>query len=294
MKTFLSILFCIAGFWTFSSFAEQKVLEEIVARINDEIITKSDYEKSKQQLREELGHQYFGPELERQLAIREKNVLRDLIDQLLLVQKAKEIGVSVDTELVKYLDRIREENHLNTLDDLERMAAQQGASFEDFKNTIRNNLYVQAAIRREVGSRVQITQEEINKYYEAHKKEFERPAEVRFREILLSTEGKDETQVKALEKKAADLAARARKGEDFGEMAKKISDGPTAKDGGEQDFIERNQLIKEIADVLFSMNRNQVSDPIRTRFGFKIVKLEEKHEAGIQPVEKVRDRKSVV
>lgn len=290
MKKFFAMLLCIGGFWTAVSLADQKVLEEIVVRVNYDIITKSDYEKSKQQLREELGRQYFGPELERQYALREKNVLRDLIDQLLLVQKAKENGVSVDTELVKYLDRLREENHLSTLEELERMAAQQGANFEDFKNTIRNNFYTQAVIRREVGSHIQITQEEINKYYDANKKEFERPAEVRFREILLSTEGKNEGQIKDLEKKSADLVARARKGEDFAELAKKNSDGPTAKEGGEQDFIERKLLIKEIADVLFAMSRNQVSDPIHTKFGFKIVKLEEKHDAGIQPVERVSDQ----
>ncbi|MGB7622452.1 MAG: peptidylprolyl isomerase [Terriglobia bacterium] len=272
------------------SLGEQKVLEEIVARVNDDIITRSDFEKSKQQLRQELGQQYFGADLEREVAVREKNVLRDLIDQLLLIQKAKEVGISVDTELVKTLDRYRDENHLKTLDDLEREVTRQGVNYEDFKNNIRNGLFTQAVIRQEVGRRIQITQEEINKYYEAHKKELERPEEVRFREILISTEGKDESQIKEAAKKAADLATRAKKGEDFADLARKNSDGPTAKDGGEQDFIQRNLLLKEIADVVFSLKRNQVSDPILTKFGYKIIKLEDKHDSGIPPVDKVNDQ----
>ncbi|MFI5174708.1 MAG: peptidylprolyl isomerase [Terriglobia bacterium] len=272
------------------SLAEQKVLEEIVARVNDDIITRSDFEKSKQQLRQELGQQYFGTDLEREVAVREKNVLRDLIDQLLLIQKAKEVGISVDTELVKTLDRYRDENHLKTLDDLEREVTRQGVNYEDFKNNIRNGLFTQAVIRQEVGRRIQITQEEINKYYEGHKKELERPEEVRFREILISTEGKDESQVKEAAKKAADLAARAKKGEDFADLARKNSDGPTAKDGGEQDYIQRNLLLKEIADVVFSLKRNQVSDPILTKFGYKIIKLEDKHDSGIPTVDKVNDQ----
>jgi len=270
--------------------AEQRVLEEIVARVNDDIITKSDYDRSKQQLRQDLGQQYFGADLEREMAQREKNVLRDLIDQLLLIQKAKELGINVDTELVKTLDRYREENHLKTLDDLEREVARQGVNYEDFKSNIRNSLYTQAVIRQEVGRRIQITQDEINKYYESHKKELERPEEVKFREILISTEGKNDTQVKEAAKKAADLVARAKKGEEFADLAKKYSDGPTAKDGGEQDYIQRNLLLKEIADVVFAMKRNQVSDPILTKFGYKIIKLEDKHDAGIPTVEKVSDQ----
>jgi peptidyl-prolyl cis-trans isomerase SurA len=290
MKKLWRVLIAVSLLAGTVAFAEQKVLEEIVARVNDDIITKSDYERSKQQSRQELSQQYVGPELEHQVALREKNLLRDLIDQLLLIQRAKDAGISVDNELVKSLDRIREENHLTTLDELERMASQQGVNYEDFKNNMKNSLYTQAVIRQEVGRKIQITQEGINKYYEAHKKEMERPAEVKFREILISTEGKDAAQVAEAKKKAQDLVARARKGDDFAELAKKNSDGPTAKDGGEQDYIQRSQLLKEIADVVFDLKRNQVSDLIETKFGFKILLLEDKHDAGIPPVEKISDQ----
>jgi peptidyl-prolyl cis-trans isomerase SurA len=285
--------------WYFSSlifpllalalYGQQTVVEEIVARVNDDIITRTDMDRSLKQLRQELSQAYSGAELEQQFALKEKNVLRDLIDQLLLIQKAKDNGVSVESDLIKQLDEIRQKNNLKTLDDLEQMASQQGVNFEDFKSSLRNQLYTQAVIRNEVGRGVQITQEEIKKYYDTHKKEFERQEEVRFREILISTEGKDEAQKQEAAKKAADLVVRARKNENFADLAKKYSDGPTASDGGEQDYIARNLLLKEIADVAFKMKRNEVSDPILTKFGYKIVKLEDRHEAGLQPVERVSD-----
>ncbi len=287
MKKISAVFLCLVFLWSGVIFAQRKVVEQIIARVNDDIITQSDYERSKDELRQELSQNYFGADLDHQMALREKNILRDLIDQLLLIQIAKDDGISVDNDLVKQLDSIREKNHLKTMDDLEQAVTQSGISYEDFKNNIKNNLYTQSVIRQEVGRRVQVTQEEINKYYEAHKKDFERPAEVKFREILISTENKNPAQIQEAEKKAADLAARAKKGEDFAELAKKYSDGPTAKEGGEQDYIQRSQLLKEIADVAFKLNRNEVSEPIRTKFGFMIIKLEDKHEAGLLPVDRV-------
>jgi len=281
-----SLIFSLLGLVLYG---QQRVVEEIVARVNDDIITRTDFDRSLKQLRQELSQEYSGTELDQQFALKEKNVLRDLIDQLLLIQKAKDNGVSVESDLIKQLDDIRQKNNLKTLDDLEQMASQQGVNFEDFKSTIRNQLYTQAVIRHDVGRNMQITQEEIKKYYDAHKKEFERPEEVRFREILISTEGKDDAQTQEAAKKAADLVVRARKNENFADLAKKYSDGPTASDGGEQDYIARNLLLKEIADVAFKMKRNEVSDPILTKFGYKIIKLEDRHEAGLQPVERVAD-----
>ncbi|MDD5542569.1 MAG: peptidylprolyl isomerase [Acidobacteriia bacterium] len=283
------LFFLVFPFLTISLAAQQTV-EEIVARVNDDIITRSDFDRSAKQLRQELGQDFSGADLERQYALKEKNVLRDLIDQLLLIQRAKDAGISVENDLIKQLDDIRQKNNLKTLDDLEQMAAQQGVNFEDFKNNLRNQLFTQAVIRQEVGRNVQVTQDEINKYYQTHKNEFERPEEVRFREILISTEGKSDTEKQEAAKKAADVAARARKGENFSDLAKKYSDGPTAKDGGEQDYIQRHLLLKEIADVAFSLKRNEVSEPISTKFGYKIIKLEDRHESGLQPVERVTDQ----
>jgi peptidyl-prolyl cis-trans isomerase SurA len=142
-------------------------------------------------------------------------------------------------------------------------------------------------IRREVGSRVDIGHDDVKKYYDEHKQEFVRPEQVVLADIFLSTEGKTPDQVAVIQKKANDLLARLKKGDDFSELAKRNSEGPTAKDGGELGAFERGQLSKQLEDTVFALNKNQLTDVIQTKTGFEVLKVLEHFEAGLQPVEKV-------
>jgi len=265
----------------------EHVFEEIVARVNNDVITKSDFEKSRDLVRRELQKSLKGPDLEKVLAQQEKDLLKSMIEDQLMVQKAGELSLSADTEVIKYLDRIRREQNIADMETLEKMMIQQGIDPIEFKLNIKNHSLKQQLLGREVYSRVQISTEEISKYYEAHKQEFDRPEEVRIREILISTEKKEPSEIPALEKKAQEALQKARSGEKFDELATKYSDGSTAKDGGELGFFPRGQMLKEIEDAAFKLRRGQVSDIIRTKFGFVIIKVEEKHEAGIQKMEVV-------
>lgn len=278
------------GFLLAAPLVVADVVEMIIARVNNEIVSNSELERQKKQLRSELAQQYSSTELERVFQEREKDLLRDLIDQSLLVQRAKDLGLSAETDVVKRLDRIRQDNNLATLEDLEKEVQRQGISFEDFKNNIRNNILTQMVISREVGQRIMITREEVRQYYEQHKQEMAQPEQVHLREILLSTEGKEAPAVAELETKAREVLARAKKGEDFVELAKKNSDGPTAKDGGDIGFFERGRMSKEIEQIAFGLKVGEVSDIIRTRYGFLILKVEEHTQAGIPPFEKVEPR----
>lgn len=272
------------------------VFEEIIVRINNDIISKSDFEKSRDLIKKELMKSLSGPELDKALAQQEKDLLKTLIEEQLLVQKAVDLGLTADNDVIKFLDRIRKENNLGSMEDLEKMMAQQGIDPTEFKQNIKNRSLTQQVLGREVYSRIQnaISNDEVTKYYEAHKQEFDRPEEVRIREILISTEGKDSSALPALEKKAQEVLQKAKGGEKFEELATKYSDGPTAKDGGDLGFFHRGKMIREIDDVAFKLRRGQVSDVIKTKYGVVIVKVEEKHEAGIQKLEvagnEIRDR----
>lgn len=271
-----------------------EVVEEIIARVNNDIVTGSELERQKKQLRNELAQQYSGAELDRQYEEREKDLLRDLIDQSLLVQRAKDMGLTAETDVVKRLDRIRQDFKLATLEDLEKEVQRQGIPFEDFKNNIRNGILTQMVISREVGQRIMITREEVSQYYEQHKKEMEQPEQVHLREILISTEGKEESQIPELETKAREVLALVKKGDDFQELARKYSDGPTAKEGGDIGRFERGRMSQELAEVVFRLKTGEVSDVIRTRHGFLILKVEEHIDAGIPPLDKVEQRISEI
>lgn len=262
------------------------IIEEIVAKVNAEIITRSELERSKLALRQELQQQFQGQglQLEAAYAQREKDLLRELIDQALLLQRGRDMNLNVDIEVVRQMDAIRKQMGLNTLDDLERAAAAQGMSFEDFKTGIKNRLITQQVIGREVGSRIQVTQDRVKKFYEENKQKFERPEQVRIRGILISTEGKEGAELEAAEKLAKDVLEKIRKGGNFPELAQQHSDDSNSKPaGGDMGYFRRGMLAKEIEETAFRIRRGEVSDPIRTRYGLMIIKVEEKHAAGIPP-----------
>src|SRR6266542_3276640 len=160
--------------------ASKIVLDRIVARVNNEIVTQRQFERQRAELRSELAQRYSRAELEIQVREQSKNLLRDLIDQDLMVQKAKDLDVNVETDVVKRLDEIRQQQGMATLEDLQKAVEQQGLIWEDFKDNIRRNLLMREVIGREVGSRIQgqVSREDARKYFEAHKQEFASPAGV--------------------------------------------------------------------------------------------------------------------
>ncbi|HVP42677.1 MAG TPA: peptidylprolyl isomerase [Terriglobales bacterium] len=256
------------------------IIEEIVARVNSEVITRSDYQKGREQLMNDLRQQY-GADAEKEFKARQKDLLRDLIDQQLLLDKGKELGISADTELIKKLDEIRKQNNMASMEDLEKAAEQQGVNFEDFKQQIRNSIITQQVIGQEVGRKILVTKEETQKFYEEHKQEMARPEQIRLSEIMVAIP-KDATpeQIAAAESKANTLVNQIRGGADFAEVAKRSSEGPSASQGGELGVFRRGTLAKELEDRTFAMKAGEVSDAIRTKQGFVILKVTQHDEAG--------------
>ncbi len=271
--------------------AKAAVVEEIIARVNNDIITMSDYQKADQQLREEVAHDCQGCPADRvqgQYKDQQKDLLRGLIDQSLLVQRAKDMGISVETDLIKRMDEVRKQNGLNSLEELEKAVEGSGIAWEDYKTQIRNGLLTQEVMRKEVGSRINIGNEEVKKYYDEHPQEFTRPEQVELSEIFLSTEGKSPEEIEAVQKKAEDLHNRVVKGDEFSEIAKRYSEGSTAKDqSGDLGTYQRGQLSPQLEAVVFKMEKGQITDVTQTKTGFEILKVDNHYQSGLQPLDKV-------
>jgi peptidyl-prolyl cis-trans isomerase SurA len=270
-----------------------RTVEEIIARVNNEIITRSEYEKARGSAEEEAKSECQGrctPEqLQADIADRQKNTLRDLIDQSLLVQRGKDMGVSVEPELIKRLDAIRIQNNLPSMEELEKAVSSSGTNWEDFKNNLRNGLLTQRVISSEVGSHITVPEEEITKYYEAHKAEYVRPEQVALREIEVSTQGKKPEELPDLKKKAETALKRVQDGEDFGEIAKRLSDGSTKSQGGFLGQYKRGELSKELEDVVFKMKRNGLTEVMETKQGYLVLQVLEHYDEGEQPLSKVKN-----
>src|SRR6202522_2316209 len=273
--------------------AKSVVVEEIIARVNNDVITMSDYQKADEQLREEVAHDCQGCPQDKLMAEfkeQQKDLLRGLIDQSLMVQRAKDMGISVETDIVKRLDDVRKQNSLNSIEDLEKAVEGSGLAWEDYKTQMRNGMLTQEVIRREVGSHINIPNEEVKQYYDAHPEEFTRPEQVDIAEIFLSTEGKSPEEIESVQKKAEDLRARVIKGDDFNEIAKRYSEGSTAKDqGGDLGTFKRGVLAPQLDEVVFKLQKGQITDVIQTKTGFEILKVQAHFVAGLQPMDKVEN-----
>jgi peptidyl-prolyl cis-trans isomerase SurA len=314
------ICFSLIGVTFLSTLAATQVVEEIITRVNNQIITRSEFLRSKDQLKEEVKQQ-DAANADKVYGQREKDILRDLIDQQLLLEKGKDLGFAGDTELVKRLDQMRKEMKLESMEDLEKAAAAQGLSYEDFKQNLRNQIITQKVIGEEVGSHLTITKEEQQKFYDEHKSEMEQPEAIQLSEILVApakppaaenkptankatadnagsaagtpapaaaADNNDEAAaLAAAQAKANDLLEQIRKGASFEDIAKKYSDGPSAAQGGDLGLFKRGALAKELEDKTFAMKAGDISDVIRTKQGYVILKVNQHQAAGIPDMKDV-------
>lgn len=256
-----------------------QVVEDIVAQVNDQIITQSDFNRAEQQLEAEDAQQGL-PAMEAEQ--HKKDLLRDLIDQQLLLSKGKDLGITGETELVKRLDEIRKQNHLDSMEALEKAAQAQGVSYEDFKANIRNGIITQKVVQNEVAPHLAITQSDVKNYYQAHQSSFYHPESVTLQEILIGTPADaTEAQINAADAKAKEIETQLKAGAKFTDLAKADSTGPTASEGGDLGQFARGKLGSEVLeDATFSLKPGEFTSPIRTKQGYLILKVTEHTQAG--------------
>jgi len=303
--------------------AAGQVVEEIITRVNNQIITRSEFERSKDQLKDEVKQQ-APKDPDKIYADREKDVLRDLVDQQLLLDKAKDLGITGDTDLIKQLDKMRKDMKLDSLEELEKEATKQGVSWEDFKQNMRNQILTQKVIGEEVSGHLSVSKEEEQKFYDDHKNEMEQPEYIRLNEILVAPkavtpppapaaapgtppaasdpnappaaapaaqpvvdEAANAAALSAAEAKANDLLQQIHAGATFEDIAKRYSDGPSAADGGALGTFERGKLAKSIEDETFAMKAGDITGVVHTKQGYVILKVVDHQMAGIPPMKDV-------
>lgn len=268
--------------------ATTRIIERIIARVNNEIVTQRQFDQQQEKLRDDLAERYSGPELEAEYRKQSADLLRNLIDEDLMVQKAKDLDITVETDLVKRLDQIRAQNNLATLADLEKEVEKQGIIWEDFQDQIRRQMLMQKVIEREVGSRVQIARDEARKYFEAHQKDFASPAGVRLAQIMISTDKHKPDEAK---KRAADALAELKNGAKWEDVVKKYSDDDkSAGAAGDIGFLKEGTMAPQIAAAIAKLDTGDTSGIIQTKYGYMIFKVEERRSAGTPKFEEVEQR----
>jgi peptidyl-prolyl cis-trans isomerase SurA len=263
------------------------VVEDIVAMVNDQVISKSDFDRAEQDLDAEAKQQGWS---QQQLMEQRRDLLRSLIDKQLLLSKGKDLGINGETEVVKRLDEMRKQYHMDTMEDLQKAAEAQGVSFEDLKQNIRDSVITSEVISQEVGQHILIAPSEIQAYYNSHQQDFMRPEQEKLSEILVATPNPDDAaQVAEAEKKADGIEARLKSGADFATVAKADSSGPTAQEGGRLGDYKRGDLPKVMEDATFDLPPGQFTAPIRTKQGWLILEVTEHDKGGLAPLPDVQN-----
>jgi peptidyl-prolyl cis-trans isomerase SurA len=280
--------------------ADVRVVEEIAAKVNGDIITRGELEqvrKEAEQRRKAEG--LTGNRLQDALKQDTSSALQDQIDQLLLVQKAKDLNINVDGEITRQLADIqvqakdKDGNKITDPDKFHQFIQEQtGMTFEDYRDRLKRQMLSRRVIGQEVGYRMNVPEPELRKYYEQHKAEYVRKEQVFLSQILISTEGKTPEQVATAEKKAKDIVTRARKGEKFSDLVRDNSDDPeTSRNGGSLPPYQRGIMPKDMEDVVFNPanKKGYVTDPFKRPQGFVILRIDERYEAGQASFEEVKN-----
>jgi peptidyl-prolyl cis-trans isomerase SurA len=268
------------------------VVEEIVCKVNGDIITRGELEKDRRDIETEFRQQGLTSRaLQDAVNGRARDVLRERIDRLLLVQQGKELDIKVDNDLTKQMANIQRQSGISDPEQFQAYVREKtGQPYEDYKNEMKNKLLIDRVIRQEVSSNIKFTRADLEQYYNSHQADFQREERVFLADIYVSTAGKDAAGAVAAERKARDLVVRARKGEKFSEMAQTNSDDANAQNGGEMPPMKKEDLRKEIQDAVWAQPRGYVSEALKLdNGGFYIFKVEDHQKAGLAEFEEVRN-----
>ncbi len=275
------IFFLAAGPFLLAS----EVVEEIVAIVNDEIITLSQYKKQHDLLYQMLKSQLEGEEFEKQYDKMKKEILDNIINDLLLLQMAREKGVNVSEQVKLTLERIKQDNNLESDEVLKREMERQGVDFDQFVKQMEEDYLKQAVIFSEVEKYIVIDDSEIVNYYKLHPEEFTEPEEFRLRAIYISTEGKTEEEV---ESKKKEISEKVQAGDDLASLASQYSDGPGKESQGDLGTFKKGQLEKSLEEAVEKLKIGEITPWLKGRNGWYLLKLEEKKESRLRSFEEVK------
>lgn len=265
-----------------------EVQNRVVAVVNDDVVTLHELNVKIRELTGIPPDQLRAKSEDQFMAVRHK-VLDILINEKIAIEKVKELKITVsEKEVDAAIERIKQNNQL-TQEDLEAKLKSDGTNLKAYKEEIRKELERIRLINQEVKSKILIREEELKDYYDKHIDEFRRKAKLHLAVIFLAQKDpSDKTEREALIKKANGLLARIANGEDFSELARKYSDGPGAKDGGDLGKFEMSDVNPQLAQHIKGLSQGEVSQPIITPAGIQLIKVVEKQEKGVKSYAQVK------
>lgn len=271
------------------------VLEQILVKVNGDIFTKTELEARQVAFLRQRGQNLSDAELKKAIAEITPGLLVDTIDEMLIVQRGRELGYRLTDEQFKStLDNIKKENKLENEDQFQAALKQEGMTMVELRRQLERQMIGARVQQTEVLGKVGITDDEAKRYYDAHMTEFTTPAALTLREILIEVPGDGKAVNVGLDEEAKQKAEaalqRIRKGEPFEKVAAELSDAPSKANGGQVGPITRAELTPQARQLLDPLRVGDISPVTRTSRGYQFLKIESATESVIVPFEKARDQ----
>jgi peptidyl-prolyl cis-trans isomerase SurA len=304
MKSITTALAAVALSMTAATIHAQ-IIERVLVKVNGDILTQTELEERQTAaIRARVGRDLSADAMKNDQQLKKAldevtpQILVDAIDELLLLQMGKEKGYHLSDEQFKaWLDNLRKEQNLTDDKRFEEALKQEGMTVEDLRKNVEKQFLVGQVQRDEVGSKLQITEEEARQYYNLHKDEFAEPATVTLREILIDVPTANQGGQPSInvakqdeaERQADALRTRLLAGEDFAKVAAEASASPSKANGGLVGPINVAEVSVALQDLIGKMKPGEITKPIRTPRGVQLLKLESLKPSATQPFESVRD-----
>lgn len=291
MGFFKKIILFVWGVMLLSMPVGAEVVDRIIAVVNNEIVTLSEFNAAFEPYAKNIEENYKGKDKETVINQSKNMFLQRYIDNMLIEQEAKKAGGAIvvkDEEVMETIKMMLAKKN-SSMDDFLKSIAREGKTLESTKKEIKSQMMRMRLLRREVQSKIFVSEEEIGDYYNKNRQDYEGEEAVRIKKILLALPPKANKATRAKVKDEANkVYKRIVNGEPFDLVAAKYSQGPEASRGGDIGFIERGVIIPELESVAFSLPVGKVSEVIETDIGFHIIMVVDKRGAGLKPIDVVR------
>jgi peptidyl-prolyl cis-trans isomerase SurA len=278
-----------------------EIIEQVLVKVNGDIITKTELEAKqvsviRQRMQGQVDQESLKNDenLKKMLAEVTPQLIVSAIDELLLLQRGREMGLRLgDDQFKQVVANIRKEQGLIDDAKFQQALAQENMTLEDLRKQLERQMLIEQVQRQEIGSKLNITEEEARQYYARHPDEFTEPASITLREIFVEVPaaegGVNVAKDDEAQKEIAALRARALKGEDFAKLAAEASDSASKANGGLIGPFARADMSPQLQQLVDKMKEGDITQPIRTAKGYQIFRLETLKVPALQPFDSVRD-----
>ena len=271
-----------------------EIIEQVLVKVNGEIITKTELENRQVAALRQRAQQMSDDELKKAISSVTPDILVDAVDELLLLQRGKELGYKVtDEQFKRVLENIRKENKLESDDQFNAALKSEGLTIEQLRKNLEKQMVINQVQQVEVAGKVGISDSEAQAYYAEHKEEFTTAPSITLRELLVSVKS-DGTAVNvaaddAAKAKAEGLQARARAGESFATLVTEASDAPSKANGGLVGPLSLSELDPGVRKLVEGLKPGGISDVFRTGGGYALLQLEAETPSVVKSFEDARD-----